>query len=200
MNLTNKDIEWWSQNTVHDIAEEYNISVVTVYKWKKVYDIKVKRKTGSGKKRTGKMISCVVCNKQVYVRKYRQDTFKYCSTKCMGKCEERRDALSKIDKSYMQTEEYSISKRKTGTSAYRRYANKVHSLSNKLYESNKELINPNNHPRTICGVEGGYQLDHVVSVRYGFDNNIPPEEMSTIDNLQMLPWKDNLKKGTSFVD
>lgn len=40
-----------------------------------------------------------------------------------------------------------------------------------------------------------YHLDHKVSLWKGFLNNIPPEKIAHIDNLQMLWWIDNLKKG-----
>lgn len=40
-----------------------------------------------------------------------------------------------------------------------------------------------------------YHLDHKMSIIYGFLNNIPADIIGHIDNLQMLPYKENLKKG-----
>ena len=37
-----------------------------------------------------------------------------------------------------------------------------------------------------------YHLDHRISIWYGFNNGISPE---TIDNLKMIPYKDNMQKG-----
>lgn len=51
-----------------------------------------------------------------------------------------------------------------------------------------------NKPRTMSGVDGGYQLDHIISVKYGFENGILPNVIGDVSNLQMLPWKDNRTK------
>jgi len=54
---------------------------------------------------------------------------------------------------------------------------------------------PDSHPRTLAGVEGGYHLDHIIEVRIGFDWGIPPEELSKIENLRILPWRENLARN-----
>jgi hypothetical protein len=77
---------------------------------------------------------------------------------------------------------------------YTKYARKVHALSHKVYEQNKEIINPNNYPRTLCGVEGGWQLDHIITVKECFEKEILPEDASSLNNLRMLPWKENLMR------
>lgn len=80
-----------------------------------------------------------------------------------------------------------------------RYRSKVSLLSEKQYVKYKDILNPENHPRTLAGVEGGYQLDHVKSIYQCWSEGISPEEASAVDNLQMLPWIDNLKKGKKDV-
>lgn len=77
---------------------------------------------------------------------------------------------------------------------YTKYARKVHALSQKVYEQNKEVINPNNYPRTLCGIENGWQLDHIIPIKECFEKGITAEEASNIGNLRMLPWKDNLMR------
>ena len=77
---------------------------------------------------------------------------------------------------------------------YTKYARKVHALSHKVYEQNKEIINPNNYPRTLCGVENGWQLDHIIPIKECFEKGISAEEASDVKNLRMLPWKDNLMR------
>ena len=62
------------------------------------------------------------------------------------------------------------------------------------YEQNKEIINPNNYPRTLCGVKGGWQLDHIITVKECFEKGILPEDASSLNNLRMLPWKENLMR------
>ena len=52
--------------------------------------------------------------------------------------------------------------------------------------------------RGKCGVEGAFQLDHIYPVSKGYENNIPPEELAKMDNLQMLPWKMNLLKSNKL--
>jgi hypothetical protein len=81
-------------------------------------------------------------------------------------------------------------------SELRQYTNRVHWLTKKVYDANIDTINPLNYPRTLCGIDGGYQLDHIMSIKEGFTRNIPPEQMATLDNLQMLPWKENRTKHT----
>jgi hypothetical protein len=48
---------------------------------------------------------------------------------------------------------------------YKNYVNRVLWLSEKSYELNKSTINPENHPRGLCGQHGAYQLDHKIPVR-----------------------------------
>jgi hypothetical protein len=49
--------------------------------------------------------------------------------------------------------------------------------------------------RGLAGQLGAYHLDHIISIKYGFDNNIPAEQIGHISNLQMLPWLENIKKS-----
>ena len=80
------------------------------------------------------------------------------------------------------------------TPEYKRYARKVHGLSQKIYEQNINIINPNNYPRTRCGIDGGWQLDHIIPIKECFEKGLTPQEASQISNLRMLPWKDNLMR------
>jgi hypothetical protein len=40
-----------------------------------------------------------------------------------------------------------------------------------------------------------YHIDHKISVKWGFENNIPEEHIAHIDNLQMLWWEENFNKN-----
>lgn len=53
--------------------------------------------------------------------------------------------------------------------------------------------------RGKSGVDGAYQIDHVISIKYGFDNKINPNIIGNIKNLQMLPWKENRNKSSKIV-
>lgn len=79
-------------------------------------------------------------------------------------------------------------------SDFNRYARKARLLTETTYTKYKEVLNPNNLPRTLCGVENGYQLDHIISIRECFDSGKSVEECSDLNNLQFIPWEDNLKK------
>lgn len=85
-------------------------------------------------------------------------------------------------------------KRDYKTPEYAKYNRKVRLLTEKVYADNMEKINPDNHPRTLCGVPGGYQLDHIVPIRECFDKNISPEQAADVSNLQMITWEKNLQK------
>ena len=53
-----------------------------------------------------------------------------------------------------------------------------------------------NKPRTRRGIKGGYQLDHIISIKHGFETDISSEDLSKLDN-RFIPWKENLIKGSS---
>jgi ribosomal protein L33 len=75
---------------------------------------------------------------------------------------------------------------------FKKYQNKVHKLTSKV----KHLIegyDENIHGK--MGVDGAYQIDHIIDIKYGFDNNISEEVIADLSNLQFIPWEDNLKKG-----
>ncbi len=72
------------------------------------------------------------------------------------------------------------------------YDSKCRILTRQTYNTHKDVINPRNLPTGTAGTKGAYHLDHIVSVRHGFDNKIPCELIADKQNLQMVPWKSNL--------
>ena len=80
------------------------------------------------------------------------------------------------------------------TPEYKRYSRKVHGLSQKTYIDNIDIINPNQYLRTLCGVENGWQLDHIIPIKECFIKGMSIEEAASVNNLRMLPWKDNLMR------
>lgn len=80
-------------------------------------------------------------------------------------------------------------------SAMKAYYSKVRKLTEENYVRDIDLINPLRLPRTLCGVDGGYQLDHRISVKKGFMFGINPKVIASTDNLQMLTWPDNRLKA-----
>lgn len=77
---------------------------------------------------------------------------------------------------------------------YSKYAYEVRRITEETYRQNIHILNPDNHPRTLNGVCGGYQLDHKISIKSAFLDGLDPKIVGSIENLQMLPWEDNRKK------
>jgi hypothetical protein len=156
------------------------------------------RKPGDGPPKTGEIRSCPVCNGDVYYTKkeIQLSKVKCCSRACLVNYPAYRDKLSNMDKSYMKTEEYRNTKRDPNLPAYKKYANIVRMLSEENYVRFKQEINPNNHPRTLCGVDGGYQLDHVRSIKQCWNEGLDVSIAASAANLQIIPWKENLAKRT----
>lgn len=81
--------------------------------------------------------------------------------------------------------------------AYKRFLYRVQRLTEETYAKHKDQLNPDNRPRTLCGVDGGYQLDHIISVKRGFELGMTPIQLAAPENLQMLPWSTNRSKWDS---
>lgn len=58
-----------------------------------------------------------------------------------------------------------------------------------------KLLNFNK--RGISGIDGNYHLDHKFSIVEGFKQNINPELIGNINNLEFIPWIENIKKRTN---
>jgi hypothetical protein len=74
---------------------------------------------------------------------------------------------------------------------WKRYRNEVDRLTK------QQLLHELQHydKRGPNGKEGAYTLDHIISVALGFKNGIDPNIIASINNLRMIPWKDNIIKG-----
>ena len=78
---------------------------------------------------------------------------------------------------------------------YAKYSSEVWQMTRSNYRKYIGIINPDRLPRRRCGVEGGYQLDHKISVYRGFHEKINPAEIADVSNLQMLAWEHNRSKS-----
>ena len=64
-----------------------------------------------------------------------------------------------------------------------------------LTERNKHLIpNYDQALRGRVGISGAYQIDHIKSILQCWYEGIDPEVAAAIDNLQFIPWQENLHK------
>lgn len=73
---------------------------------------------------------------------------------------------------------------------YRRAVQKV------TKQQNISLLENYDKLRGLCGVEGAYQLDHIISIVRGYEEGISAEQIGDLSNLQIIPWKDNLLKSS----
>ena len=174
--------------TLNDLSDMLGYGVATIHRWRKNLGVTIGRGSKKGKPRPwqnkGQERACLCCGNIFLTIPSRPK--RYCSLACSTKS---------IDKTYMQSERYRDSLSKESTPEYKKYSGRVHRLTKKIYEEHKGEINPNDYPRGLAGEPSVYHLDHIVSIRYGFDNNIPPEEIAKKENLQMLPWRENISKG-----
>lgn len=189
-----------------EIQEIFDCGPSTPHRWRKKLGVKVTIGSKKGKEkpenRNGEMKPCPVCGKEFYQPKYHleRDLDRCCSRECLSQYDEYRLKLStSIKEGWVEPSEARLvsieQRRKPETPEYTRYKNLVHRLSEKVYQENKHIINPNDYPRTLAGVDGGWQLDHIIEVRFGFDNDIPAEVLCEVDNLRMLPWQKNLARN-----
>jgi hypothetical protein len=114
----------------------------------------------------GREVNCPECNRIEKIRKFQQHN------------------IDRHEK-YLET-----------ASDWKVYKSEVIMLTNRVYRENRDIINPNNLPRGLAGVEGAYHLDHVLPIRYCFEEGIGVEECACVDNLQILDWRDNLVKSS----
>lgn len=76
-------------------------------------------------------------------------------------------------------------------SNYKIYQREVWYWTNK--NDIKSMINYNKRGRS--GIPGAFQLDHIISIHYGFINNIDPRNIGSPINLWFVPWEINLRKS-----
>jgi hypothetical protein len=79
-------------------------------------------------------------------------------------------------------------------SDFKKYRNRVSVRTRKNYELHESTINPNGLKLGKCGVDGAYQIDHIITVRQGFEQGIPVEVIAAAENLRVIPWLENVQK------
>jgi hypothetical protein len=172
-------IELYKSNTLQEIANFYGTTKTRVRKWFDNLGIE-KRPQGGGNNR--KFIDIVTETELIEFlksKKTNKDIAKILGCSVSNVC--------RLLYRYGLKREYDMSE-------YKKYSNKVRRLTEKNYVKYFDIINPDNYPRTLCGVDGGYQIDHKLSVRFCYDNNISEEVCASVDNLQMIEWSKNLNK------
>ena len=176
--------------TTRELAKLLNIGVATVVRARKRLGFEVPMGAKKGKPNLARV------SKEIRVCAHPDcsNTFTVVPSKVRLYCCHRCHSLT-LDNSHLQSPEVLKKRTKDTTPAYKRYKGLVHRLSGRTYTENIDIINPNRYTRTLCGVEDGWQLDHIIPIKECYERGMTPEEASDISNLRMLPWKDNLMRN-----
>jgi hypothetical protein len=170
--------------TAKELASIIKVGVATIHRSRKRLGINVPLGAKKGKlnpKNERKEVR--ICKNENCSNKFtikRSNTKQYCSHSCHSRTLKFPNRVRKS---------------KDSTPEYKKYSGKVHRLSQKIYEENIDIINPNRYQRTLCGVKDGWQLDHIMPISECFEKGKTPEEASSLKNLRMLPWKTNLMRN-----
>jgi hypothetical protein len=188
-----EEIKQRQSKKMKEKIKEYNFSEINLKRKKTIEEKGIK--IGRPETKVLQIKLCSVCDKEYSTK----NDSKFCCKECYWKSRKGKpvcdsEILKNMDRSYQKNDDWSQWLKKDDLPEFKKYSGKVRRLSEKNYAMNADKINPNNYPRTICGVEGGYQLDHIKSLRQCFDENISIEQAASVDNLQLLPWKENLRK------
>jgi hypothetical protein len=81
---------------------------------------------------------------------------------------------------------------KKTASEWKIYKSAVTNLTRVNYKLHRNQINPNNLQQGKAGMLCAHHLDHIVPIRYCFNNNIPIDLCAHQDNLQILGWRENV--------
>lgn len=65
-----------------------------------------------------------------------------------------------------------------------------------LTQKNKNKI-VEGYKTGLAGTEGAYHVDHNYSIKDGFQNKVSPLVIGHIENLRMIPWRENISKHSS---
>lgn len=176
--------------STRELAKLLNIGVATVVRTRKRLGFEVPAGAKKGKACPSKIRR----ETRICAHPNCSNTFTVVPSKVRLYCCHRCHSLT-LDNSHLQSPEVLKKRTKDTTPAYKRYKALVHRLSGYTYTENIDIINPNRYTRTLCGVENGWQLDHIIPIKECYEKGISPEDASSINNLRMLPWKDNLMRN-----
>jgi len=127
------------------------------------------------------------CGKVTAFSSFTSGYLTYCSTKCMAKAPETK---KKIFDTYTGNGVWVEDKDR---SDWELYTKAVRTISEANDLDGLENVNLRGK-----GVDA-YHLDHLVSIKYGFDNGIPPSIIGSIHNLRFIPGIDNIRKGIGLA-
>ncbi|UKH49573.1 hypothetical protein [Enterobacter phage vB-EclM_KMB17] len=146
------------------------------------------------------LCSCDKCSQQ-FERNLQQviDQDEHLCKKCSSKLVAKKNSIVQSGKERPWQLGEKHPRWKGNKDEYAIYSGKVHWLTKKLKPIYSQWENFDKIG--LCGVEGAYQLDHKLSIKYGFYNKIPPEIIASVANLEIITWEENRRKaGTNSID
>jgi hypothetical protein len=87
---------------------------------------------------------------------------------------------------------------KANESEYKKFTKLVWKYTRLSKKHHMDKINPDNLPITLAG-QGGYHVDHILSINYCFNNNISAEVCGDYSNLRTMEASANISKSTKLV-
>lgn len=176
-----------------EVAKILGKSIPTVVRMRKRLGLPAK----TGRRKILSSRNCLFCGDSFDAR---YSKHWYCSCRCAGKAhmtDKRKEDFAVLARTstHRQREGWGAWNKNPNVSDYRRYANRVHRLTRRVYDEHRDIINPENHPRTRAGTPGGWQLDHIMSIHDAYKLHWPAEKVAELNNLRMLPWRDNLARN-----
>ena len=137
------------------------------------------------------LCSCDKCSQQ-FERNLKQviDQDEHLCKKCSSKLVAKKNSIVQSGKERPWQLGEKHPRWKGNKDEYAIYSGKVHWLTKKLKPIYSQWENFDKIG--LCGVEGAYQLDHKLSIKYGFYNKIPPEIIASVANRR--------KAGTNSID
>lgn len=126
---------------------------------------------------------------------------------CKNMSESRKN--SKVYQDWMKSDEYRETRRKIAVKyhhgdelSYEMWLQMTDDrqiyYSHVWYYTNKQNLKilENYDKRGHCSNDtNAYHLDHIIPISYGFINNISPEIIGNINNLQFIHWRENIIKS-----
>ena len=120
---------------------------------------------------TATIKECINCGSEYKSIGKRKHTSKYCSMQCRVEYENSEKDIDKIE-----------------------YYKQVWKITESQPLELIEGYDINKRTRIDLD-ENAYHIDHIVPIIYGYEHNIPPEELGNIKNLQFIKAIENHKKG-----
>ncbi len=149
------------------------------------------------------------CNNDALFINFNEGYRKCCSIQCSGKLDERKIKRQQTNlKKYGVTEPFNTKESKSKAHKimskkynwtpieelpdFKKYKKEVYKITRNQSIHTLEYSNK----QGFVTKENSYHLDHIFSIKEGFDKNILPIYIGNINNLQFIPSKENISKGS----